>query len=75
MPGNFNIVANSITRVEDMMHLGLSTVPYTVTAVPYVSRIDEFESPRRYGTVITTAGIWVKMAVRDKVAQKIIFCN
>jgi len=55
--------------------LGLSTVPYTATAVlltvvirfravQYVNRIHEFESPLQYGTVITTAGIWVKMATR-----------
>jgi hypothetical protein len=55
--------------------VGLSTVPYTATAVlltvviqsravPYVNRIHEFESPRRYSTVITMAGIRVKTAVR-----------
>ena len=44
--------------------LGLSTVPYTAMAVPYVNHIHEFEFPRRYGTVITTASILVKMAVR-----------
>ena len=59
--------------------LGMSTVTYTATAVlltvtirpqtvPYISRIHELESPRRYGTVITTAGIRLMTAVRDKVA-------
>jgi hypothetical protein len=58
--------------------LGLSTVPYTATAVlltvsirpwavPYGRRIHEVESPRRYGTVIATAGIRVKTAIRNEV--------
>ena len=33
------------------------------STIPYVSCIHEFESPRWYSMVITTAGIWVKTAV------------
>ena len=61
-----------------MVKVGLSTIPYTATAVlltvsirpwavPYGRRIHEVESPRRYGTVIATAGIWVKTAIRNEV--------
>ena len=42
----------------------LLTVVIRSQAVPYVNHIHEFESPRRHGTVITTAGIRVKTAVR-----------
>ena len=63
---------DSFVRAEGV---GLFTVPYTATAIlltvvirspaaPYVNHIHEFESLRRYGTVITTAGIRVKTAVR-----------
>jgi hypothetical protein len=62
-----------------LSELGLSTVPYTATAIlltvsiwpqaiPYLSHIHMFESPHRYGTVVATAGIRVRMVVRDKVA-------
>jgi hypothetical protein len=74
-----NFQSHETNRV--LVPVGLSTVPYTATAVlltisirpravPYVSRILEFESHRRYRTVITTAGIRVKTAVRGKVAWK-----
>ena len=56
--------------------IGMSTVPYTATAVlltvtirsqavPYINCIDELETPRRYSTVITTAGIRLVTAVWD----------
>ena len=61
MEGNGGIMFNM-----QFSHLGVSTVPYTATAVlhtvsirpsavPYLSRIHKFESPHRHGTVIATA--------------------
>ena len=55
----------------------VSTVPYTAMAVlltvtirsqtvPYINRIDKLETPCQYGTVITTAGIQLMMAVWDR---------
>src|SRR5258705_314083 len=53
------------TRAVNCIKLQL----YSLTqAVPYVSHIQEFESPCWYGMIVTTASIWVKTAVQDKVA-------
>jgi hypothetical protein len=54
--------------------VGMSPVPYTVTGrkpygeirvrpVPYITRKSRIFSPRRYGTVVTTAVIRLEMAL------------
>ena len=73
-PRSWNLETREVQETAVNNSLGLSTVPYTTAvlltvvirscALPYVNCIHEFESPRRYGTVIITAGIRVKTAVR-----------
>ena len=66
--------------------LGLSTVPYTATAVlltvsirprtvPYFSRTHLFESIRRYGTVTIMAVYGSRRVYRTVKYRKFTFCN